>query len=198
VPLLFFLFLASGKVNFNKLPIITEKVSNLKGALPFRNKISVVSILGESPSIETYQNVLNLYQVIYKSMEKYKDFQLVTLVPDSNQNIISDLNKELIKVGGVALNQWKFISLPDEELKKVISSFGIPSIRYNIKTGLENVFIIDDELNLRGRTDDEDSESGLLLSYDTGSVAILKNKLKDDLDVVFYESLFAVKQLKLN
>jgi hypothetical protein len=192
------LFLASGKVNFNKLPTITEKVSNLKGALPFRNKVSVVSVLGENPSIETYQNTLNLYQVIYKSTEKYKNFQVVTIVPESAKETIEALKVELVKVGGVDLLKWKFLILEEDKIQLMLSSFGIPSIQYIAKQGLQDVFIIDEDLNLRGRTDDEDSESGLLFSYDTGSVSILKNKLREDLKVIFYESKFAIKQPKLN
>lgn len=198
VPLLFFLFLASGKVNFNKLPTITEKVSNLKGELPFRNKVSVVSILGESPSVETYQNILNLYQVIYKSTEKYKSFQVVTIVPESGKETIDALKAELAKVGGVDLEKWTYIVLPEEKINSLILSFGIPAIKYDAALGLENVFIIDEDMKLRGRTDDEDSESGLMYSYDTGSVSVLKNKLREDLKVVFYESKFAVKEPKLN
>jgi len=198
VPLLFFLFLASGKVNFTKLPIITERVSNLKGELPFRHKVSVVSILGENPSIGTYQNILNLYQVIYKSTEKYKVFQIVTIVPESGKETIEALKVELVKVGGIDLPKWKFVFLPEEDIQTMITSFGIPSIKYVPELGLEDVFIVDEEINLRGRTDDEDSESGLMYSYDTGSVSVLKNKLKEDLKVVFYESKFAVKQPKVN
>lgn len=198
VPLLFFLFLASGKVNFNKLPTITEKVSNLKGGLPFRNKVSVVSILGENPNLTTYQNTLNLYQVIYKSTDKYKEFQIVTIVPEWAKETIEALKVELVKVGGIDLPKWKFIVLEEEKIKTLLSSFEIPSIEYDSKRGLENVFIIDEDLNLRGRTDDEDSTSGLMFSYDTGSVSVLKNKLREDLKVIFYESKFAVKQPKLN
>ncbi|MDG2279231.1 MAG: hypothetical protein P8L42_01225, partial [Flavicella sp.] len=99
VPLLFFLFLASGKVNFNKLPTITEKVSNLNGEIPFRNKVSVLSVLGEEPSVGTYQNILNLYQVIYKSTEKYKNFQVITVIPKSGEDTAEELKKELAKVG---------------------------------------------------------------------------------------------------
>jgi len=198
VPLLFFLFLASGKVNFNKLPVITENVSNLNGSLAFRHKVTVLSVLGEEPSIKTYQNILNLYQVIYKSTEKYKDFQIISIVPESSVEIIEALKEELVKVGAVKLPKWEFVVLPEQGIHKLISSFGIPSIQYNAQEGLEDVFIIDEEMSLRGRTDDEDSESGLLYSYDTGSVAILKNKLREDLKVIFYESKFAVKQPKLN
>ncbi len=199
VPLLFFLFLASGKVNFNKLPVITENVSNLKGAIPFRNKVTVLSILGTEANVRTHQNILNLYQVIYKSTEKYKNFQVVTIAPDdSNSNTIQELQAELVKVGGVDLPKWKFISLSEESIQELVTSFGIPAVQYDIKNGIDKVFIIDEEMCLRGRTDDEDSKSGILYNYDTNSVSVLKNKLKEDLQVVFYESKFAVKEPKLN
>lgn len=198
VPLLFFLFLASGKVNFNKLPTITEKVSNLNGEIPFRNKVSVLSILGEKPSVGTYQNILNLYQVIYKSTEKYKNFQVITVIPKSGEDTVEELKKELAKVGGIDLPKWEYLVLSEKQIKNLVSSFGIPAITYDKNTGLEKVFIIDEDMNLRGRTDDEDTSSGLLYSYDTRSVSVLKNKLREDLKVVFYESKFAVKEPKLN
>ena len=198
VPLLFFLFLASGKVNFNKLPVLTENVSNVKGEVPFRNKVSVVSVLGAQSSVEVYQNILNLYQVIYKSTAKYKNFQMLTIVPESGAEIIDALKAELVKVGGIDLQKWEFVVLPIESIQTMVSSFEIPVVQYSVENGLEDVFIVDESLNLRGRVDDEDSENGLLFSYDTGSVAILKNKLREDLKVVFYESKFAVKEPKLN
>lgn len=198
IPLLFFLFLASGKVNFDKLPTITEKVSNVGGALPLRNKVSVVSVLGNNPSIETYQNILNLYQVIYKSTAKYKNFQVVTIVSESGKAQIDALKAELSKVGGEALDKWVYIVLDENEIHSFINSFELAAITYSESKGVDNVFIIDEDLKLRGRTDDEDTVSGLMYSYDTGSVAVLKNKLREDLKVVFYESKFSVKEPKLN
>lgn len=198
VPLLFFLFLASGKVNFNKLPIITEEVSNLNGKVPFRNNVSVLSVLGEEPNVDTFQNILNLYQVIYKSTEKYKIFQVITIVPDSGKENITALKEELAKVGGIDLSKWKYVVLSEEEIQRLVNGFGIPAVNYSVNTGLDRVFIIDEAMNLRGRTDDEDSENGLLYSYDTESISVLKNKLREDLKVVFYESKFAVKEPKLN
>lgn len=198
VPLLFFLFLASGKVNFSKLPVITEKVSNINGELPFRHKVTVVAVLGEKPSLRTYQNILNLYQVIYKSTEKYKDFQVVTIVPESGIETVEALKSELVKVGGIDLKKWKFVILSEEKIQIMISSFGITSIQYIPSQGLEDVFIIDEDLNLRGRVDDEDTHNGIMFSYATSSVSVLKNKLREDLKVIFYESKFSVKEPKLN
>lgn len=193
VPLMFFLFLASGKVNFNKLPIITERVSTLDGALPLSNQVSVLVVMGETPSTEDYQNLMNLYQVIYKSTAKYKKFQVLVLLPNTNAQLKNSINDALNKVGGVNLPKWKYLTLPPEQIAQFVKSFGFKSLRYEVGQPFENVYIVDEYLNLRGRTDDEDTASGILYAYDTKSVAVLKNKLRDDLKVIFYESKFAKK-----
>lgn len=198
VPLLFFLFLASGKVNFKKLPTLTEKVQNLpvnKENVSLFNKVSVVSFLGKKPSLISFQKVLNLYQVIYKSTEKYQKFQVVTIVPEGSDSMLTQLKAELKLVGGINLDKWYFLELPETEIEKFYTSFESP-IKFYVQDGISDVFIIDEELKLRGRTDDEDTESGVLFGYNTGSVSELKNKLREDLKVVFYESKFAVKEPK--
>ena len=43
------------------------------------------------------------------------------------------------------------------------------------------------ELRLRGRKDDEDIDDGKLYGYDMRSVAVLKNKMKDDIDIIYYQ-----------
>ena len=201
VPLLFFLFLASGKVNFTKLPTLTSKVQNIpvlaseNEPISFSGKVSVVSFVGENPTIDDYQKILNLYQVIYKSNEKYKNFQLITFVPENTSGIVEKLNKELKKVGGVDLPKWKFVTLPSEKIQQLFTSFETPYV-LKVEKGISKVFLVDEGVNLRGRTNDEDAKDGVLFGYETGSVAVLKNKLREDLNVVFYESKFAVQKPK--
>ena len=193
VPLLFFLFLASGKVNFNKLPVLTEKVLNVDGDGSFRNKVTVVSFIGENPTLETYQKMLNLYQVVYKSTEKYKKFQVVVVVPENTEGLVKKLKNELLKVGATDLSKWHFVAKKTEAIQKIFLSFETP-YKLNEAKAVSEVFIVDEQLRLRGRTDDEDAADGVLFGYDMGSVAVLKNKLREDLKVIFYESKFAVKQ----
>lgn len=200
VPLLFFLFLASGKVNFNKLPILTEKVENVplnSEKISLHNKVSVVSFLGSKSSLISFQKILNLYQVIYKSTNKYRKFQIITIVPEGSEEILNKLKSELKLVGGINLEKWSFLKLSEVEISKLYSSFESP-IKFDFENGVSEVYIVDEELHLRGRTDDEETEGGLLFGYNTGSVAELKNKLREDLKVIFYESKFAVKAPKLN
>ena len=197
IPLLFFLFLASGKVNFEKLPTLTERVQEIstnKTNTAFYGKVSVVSFVGGDVSLQKFQQTLNLYQVIYKYASKYKNFQIVTFVPAHKDSIIPLYKKELDLVGGTSIPKWHFVSLPEATIQEVLSSFET-NANYDTDSGVSDVYIVDESLDLRGRTDDEDTESGLLFGYNTTSIAILKNKLRDDLDVVFYESLFSVKEV---
>ena len=126
-------------------------------------------------------------------MDKYRKFKILTLVPDSHPNNIKKLKKELRFVGATSLEKWDFISLPSSEIQSLFEDLKTPYI-FDANRGVSEVFIVDESLNLRGRNDDKDVESGLLYGYDAGSVSILKNKLRDDLKVIFYESKFAVKE----
>jgi len=54
------------------------------------------------------------------------------------------------------------------------------------------VYIIDKNGSLRGRTDDEDE--GILYGYDIRSVAVLNNKMEDDVKVLLAEYRLALKK----
>lgn len=198
IPLIFFLFLASGKVNFEKLPILTENVEDVSQSsdVSLLNKVSVLVFLGNDTSVGSVQQLLNLYQVVYKSTEKYKKFQVVVLVQEDSQNI-EKLTSELALVGGIDLKKWHFVSMAEENTKALFQSLEVP-FELQMDNSSSKAFLIDETLNLRGRTDDEDTLNGLLFGYEMTSVATLKNKLREDLKVVFYESKFVVKEPELN
>lgn len=193
IPLIFFLFLASGKVNFEKLPVLTENVEDVSQSsdVSLLNKVSVLVFLGNDTSVGSVQQLLNLYQVVYKSTEKYKKFQVVVLVQEDSQNI-EKLTSELALVGGIDLKKWHFVPMAEENTKALFQSLEVP-FELQMDNSSSKAFLIDETLNLRGRTDDEDTLNGLLFGYEMTSVATLKNKLREDLKVVFYESKFVVK-----
>ena len=67
----------------------------------------------------------------------------------------------------------------------------------HLKQGLKpratpNFFIIDKDLALRGRTDDEDE--GIKYGFDTSSVAELNNKMVDDVKIILAEYRLALKK----
>jgi len=57
-------------------------------------------------------------------------------------------------------------------------------------------FIVDRELNLRGRNDEEAAEEGLLYGYNAESVATVHQEMVDDVKVVMAEYRLALKKNK--
>lgn len=55
------------------------------------------------------------------------------------------------------------------------------------------VYLIDKELNLRGRANDGDEENEIMYGYNIESVAELNNKMEDDIKVLLYEYRAAFK-----
>ena len=193
-PLVFFLFLASGKVNFEKLPVITKNV-----ALPkplFTDKITVLCFLSDGLEREDYFQLLNLYQIIYKPLEKYKKFQIVTFYLEGiSEKKLQNIKKELARAGAADLKKWFFIPQKNTKIQNILGSFELKKLQF---AHIENrffVFLIDQNLNLRARVESENNAS-LFFAYPTHSVAALKNKLKDDILVLLYESKFARKYEK--
>ncbi len=87
---------------------------------------------------------------------------------------------------------WKFIPASSEEISIFYTSMGVNQDLENF--GSQLAFIIDKELNLRGRLEDKDMEDGKLFGYNMNSVAELNNKMKDDVKIVLAEYRLALKK----
>ena len=55
------------------------------------------------------------------------------------------------------------------------------------------VYLLDKELNLRGRDQQGDDENQIMYGYNIESVAELNNKMEDDIKVLLYEYRAAFK-----
>lgn len=193
-PLIFYLVLSSGINNFAKLPIVTKNVYDValitaSKTTTFKNKISIVCFLGDD--IDAIKgSIFNLNQKIYKPFYGFKDFQIIAIYPQGNEEAVNKLKKE---VGAFTdMVKWKFVASSKEEIKALYTSFKTGE---NLKKGqIEKAFIIDKEINLRGRTDDKDFKDGKLFGYDMTSVAILKDKMMDDVKVLLAEYRLALKK----
>ena len=85
LPLVAYLFFASGINNFAKLPVLTENIEELEliTKKEFNNKISILLFLGND--IENREgDALNLNQKIYKRFYQFKDFQFISISPLGN------------------------------------------------------------------------------------------------------------------
>tara|TARA_R110002020_G_scaffold120695_3_gene274974 strand:- start:41 stop:673 length:633 start_codon:yes stop_codon:yes gene_type:complete len=191
LPIVAYLFFASGIHNFAKLPVITENVYELNFVddVQLEGKITVLGFLGKD--IEAYGGTLfNLDQKIYKYFYEFQDFQFVYLVPeDASKTELDSIVAELSQISD--MSRWKFVFAKPQEIEKVFASLNSP-YSLNSNLGSPYIFIIDKKRGLRGRDDDEDVE--ILYGYNSTDIAELANKMKDDVKIVLAEYRLALKK----
>jgi hypothetical protein len=195
VPLVFYLFLSSGINNFAKLSVVTPNIIDISeidttNTFTFKRNISIVCFLGsESQSVKGA--FFNLNQKIYKPFYGFKDFQIVALYPRDQRVAIEKLKLEI----GAFTNmvKWKFVPASEEEINLLFNSFQT-NLTLDENLYSSSAFIVDKEVNLRGRLDDDDTDGNMLFGYNMESVAVLNNKMKDDIKIVLAEYRLALKK----
>ena len=191
LPIVAYLFFASGVHNFAKLPVIEEEIPELKLQQDVRleHKITVLGFLGNTIERDG-GDLFNLNQKIFKSFSGFDDFQFVYLVPETiDQDALDKVTYELSQL--VDLSNWYFIQTPQANINTVFDSLNTP---YSLQEdgGSPYIFIIDKDRKLRGRDDDEDY--GVLYGYDSSDIAELADKMKDDVKIVLAEYRLALKK----
>ncbi|WP_026837461.1 hypothetical protein [Gillisia sp. JM1] len=200
LPILAYLFFSSGINNFAKLPVLTEKVEDIRNLennrdsiVSFQNKISIVAFFGNDLAA-LKGNTFNLDKKILEKFYKFDDFQFVIILPKEAkpqaQQFVSEFNNITNS------SYWSFVYGEPQEIKDIFKSFKTNlELDSNLQTPY--VFILDKESNLRGRDDDVE---GLLYGYDSRSVSELGNKMNDDIKVILAEYRLALKKYnsKLN
>jgi len=197
LPITIYIFFASGKDNFAKLPILTESISELTGfktlegaSLEFKDHITVLGFFGSNIEA-TKGNAFNLAHKIYKKNHGFQDFQLVILLPDGTQNEAIGLKSKLSEIADT--ENWKFAFGTSEAIENVFNSLH-SNFTLDTNYATPYVFIIDKEGSLRGRDDDEDI--GTLYGFKSSDVAEINNKMNDDIKVVLAEYRLALKKYK--
>jgi hypothetical protein len=199
LPITVYIFFASGKDNFAKLPVLTNQVEDLTNfrtadgdLVQFKDQITVLGFYGKT-LLENKGNAFNLAHKIYKKNRGFKDFQLVIVLPDGMQDDAQDLVSEISQIADT--EQWKFVFGSSDAVKSVFNSL---DTNYLLDSNLATsyVFIIDKDGNLRGRDDDDDK--GLLYGFDTADIAEINNKMHDDIKIVLAEYRLKLKKYKAN
>jgi len=188
LPLVFYIFLSKGIYKYSNLPILTEDVIDLKiisqaTTTTFSEKLTVICFLG-SDIKNAKASLFNLNQTIYKRYYSKPFFQMVAILPQGLENEYSETIQELSAFTDIS--KWHFIYANPQNINLLFNSFQTPYL-LNENLYSENAYIVDMELRLRGRKDDEDTKGGKLYGYNMKSVAILKNKMKDDIDIIYYQ-----------
>lgn len=195
LPLVAYLFFASGVNNFARLPVLNSEISSLReiattkeDSIGFKNNITILSFPGKQP-MDYLTNAYHLAEKIYDPYAEFNDFYFVSVVPEGSEEETEELKKELSTI--IDLKKWKFVTASEENVKQLFESLG-SNLELSEDLSTPNVFIIDKDAKLRGRKDDEDV--GELYGYDTRSIAVLNNKMNDDVKVILAEYRLELKK----
>ena len=190
------LFFASGKNNFAKLPILSKGITEIQNLefqadnpVSLKDQISIIGYWGGSLKNKQAE-ALNLNEKIYKRFYEFADFQFVFFVNKNRLSQVDSLKRALKEGVGTDLTKWNFIAATTDEIQTHFTSLQTP-IKLDQDGSTPYVFIIDKDLNLRGRNDDEDS--GTLYGFDARSVAQINKKMIDDVKVILAEYRLALK-----
>ena len=188
LPLVVYLFFASGVNNFAKLPIVTNTVVDVAefSDEQFKDKITILGFLGNDVSLKK-GSALNLNQKIYKRFHGFEDFQFLMVQPQGTEKECQQLVDELSRITQVDTKGWKFVFLDPVQIQLVFDRLNTPlSLDENL--GSPYVFIIDKGVALRGRDDNDN------VGYDSRSVADIHNNMVDDVKVILAEYRLALKK----
>ena len=190
LPLVVYLFFASGINHFAQLPVLTKSVENVSdySSETIKNKITILGFFGSNLQ-DKHGDALNLNQKIYKRFYQFKDFQFLMIQPEGTDSLVTDLKNDLKSGTDTDLINWKFVSLENDQLKSVFNSLET-DISLDSNNGTPYVFIVDRDANLRGR----DDEDGIKYGYDSRSVADINNNMLDDVKVILAEYRMALKK----
>jgi len=194
LPVVFILVMLLSKDNYNPLDIVKEGVVELPSNsenIQLKDHITILSFLGKKP-LENSTAAFNLKELVYDRSKGFKTFQVVMLLPDNAKSEAETLLKEIKSYED--LRFWHLVYISESNIKKVFNNLkSEEELDENLSTSM--VYIIDKDLNQRGRIDDrtdEEIESNKpvysLYSYDCVEVAELKNKMAaEDMRVLFKE-----------
>ena len=190
LPLVAYLFFASGVNNFAKLPVLKENVLSISdySKVDLNQKISILFFLGSN--IEDRQgDALNMNQKIYKRFYDFEDFQFVVICPLESEQLADDLKNKLEMGTNTDMRKWNFVFLDSNIIEELFNSLNT-NTDLDQYSGSPYVYIVDKDRSLRGRNDDD----GIKFGYDSRSVADINNFMVDDVKVILAEYRLALKK----
>lgn len=194
LPVAFILVMLLSKDNYNPLDIVKEGIKELpanENEIQLKDHITILSFLGKKP-MDNSTAAFNLKELVYDRSKGFKTFQVVMLLPNEAKSEAETLLKEIKTYED--LKFWHLVYTNESNIKSIFNSLkSEQALDNNLSSSM--VFIVDRDLNQRGRLDDrtdKEIESNVpvysLYSYDCVEVAELKNKMAaEDMRVLFKE-----------
>lgn len=198
MPIVAYLFFASGVNSFIKLPIVTPTVSEIPqwkslsgNPVQLKNKITILGFTGSE--IELVKgNIANLAHKIYSKNREFVDFQVVYIAPEGTEDLIKK-EIEILK-RDVDFSKWEFVFTDHSSIQNYYQQLGLIG-KLDATFGTPLVYIIDKELNIRGRKGkNKKGEEEYREGYNTISAADLHNEMADDVKVILAEYRLALKK----
>lgn len=197
LPVIFLIMLYPAQHNYNPLDVVNEDVLELKNftsmsneKVALKNQITVLGFLGNQP-LKNAIGASNLKELVYDKFKGFKKFQVVIVLPLGSESEAELLKNEIGKYED--LRFWYFVFGNENAIQQLFDSLKSKST-LDSTLATDSVFIIDKELHQRGRIDDRtDNELEKnapvydLTSYNTIEVAEIKNKMNDDMRILFTE-----------
>lgn len=193
LPIVAYLFFASGVNGYTTLPVITTKVADfgswksLDGKkVSLTGKISILGFSGANV-LKNRGNYFNLNEKIYQRYHEFKDLQFVVICPIGTEQDVKKILTGLSETTDVS--QWHFLFTTPQEIQIFYNKLKLKG-KLNDDFGTPNVYILDKERNLRGRKDQEEYKEG----YNTFHPSELTNAMLDDFKIILYEYRAALKK----
>ena len=193
LPIVAYLFFASGVNSYTKLPIITPKTADfgdwksLRGnTVSLDGKVTVLGF-GGTELLKNRGNLYTLNQKVYQRYHGFKDLQFVYLCPIGTEKDASRVLKAMETYTDVS--QWKFVFTSPQAIATYYNQLHLVG-KLNPDYGSSSVYILDKERNLRGRKANKEYKEG----YDTFHPSEISNEMLDDFKVILYEYRAALKK----
>jgi hypothetical protein len=202
LPIVAYMFFATASHNSLFLPIISKKHQEIPSQFVSLNKEKItldknITVLGfpGNDIEEVKANLFNLNQKIYNKYGGFKDFQMVMILPEGNQDKIKAIMLEFRRLSN-DLKNWHFLFGQPKDIENYFNSFHFKN-SLNDKTGTSFVYIIDKEKCLRGRKGQKiKGKVEYRECYNTISAAELHNEMSDDVKILLREYRLALKKNK--
>jgi hypothetical protein len=198
LPIVCYLFFASGVNSFAKLPTVTSNIKELSEweslsgeKVKLGEKITILGFPG-TEILYNKGNAFNLNQKIYNKNREFTDFQIVMVAPQGTQDQAKELIAELGRI--TDMGGWHFVFAEPAQIQEYYNSLKLVG-KLDDKYGTANVFIIDKDRNLRGRKGaNKRGEQEYKEGYNTISAADLHNEMSDDVKIILAEYRLALKR----
>lgn len=195
LPIVAYIFFASGVNTFSTLPTLTPKIQDLGNwksltgeKVTLDKKITILGFSG-AELLKNRGNYFNLNQKIYQRYHKFNDLQFVVVCPIGTEKDATYILDKLGEITDVA--QWKFVFAKPQEIQAYYNQLQLRE-KLDEHLGTANVYIVDKERNLRGRKvqDEKEYKEG----YSTFHISELSNEMLDDFKIILYEYRAALKK----